>query len=447
MTSRNQGIGSSAPSWLRLSRRARQVSGITIAIVGTGVTAGLTGCGPLSVAANSAQPHAGQSATSGGQHATTSAKSSSGTSSATISSSRGTYSFTTIDNPADPTFNQLLGFNNRGMIAGYFGSGAAGHPNKGYVLVRTRRGFVIDNENVPGSVQTQVTGINDRGITVGFWSAQNTASMSNNNFGFYWQNGRFHTVNFPTGDNASPPVNQLLGVNNSDIAVGFYANGQGSNRGYEYNLRTRQFTRVLVPGAPGGVKGPSLTAATINNNGDVAGFYNKTASQVDAFLKERSGRFITLAYPGASMTQALGVSDFREVVGVYTVGSGNNAVTHGFTWTPGRGFATVNDPQGAGGTTVNGVNDLGDIVGFYTDSAGNTDGFAAVPAGQAPLPGLARVTTPTGTPTTTMPTGTSTTTMPSTSATTTMPSTSPASTGSAPPAPSSAPPTITGTHS
>jgi hypothetical protein len=38
-------------------------------------------------------------------------------------------------------------------------------------------------------------------------------------------------VNFPTGDNASPQVDQLLGVNNSDVAVGFYTNGQGSNRG------------------------------------------------------------------------------------------------------------------------------------------------------------------------------------------------------------------------
>ena len=34
----------------------------------------------------------------------------------------------------DPTFNQLLGINNEGTIAGYFGSGAQGHANKGYTL-------------------------------------------------------------------------------------------------------------------------------------------------------------------------------------------------------------------------------------------------------------------------------------------------------------------------
>jgi hypothetical protein len=440
MTFSNQGIGGSAPCWLRLSRRGRQIGGIAIAVVGAGLMAGLTGCQPVSVAANSGQPHGGQSATSGGRQTTSSATSSSGTTSSTTSLGNGRYSFTTLDNPADPTFNQLLGFNNGGIIAGYFGSGAAGHPNKGYVLVRTRAGFKIMKENFPGSTQTQVTGLNDRGVTVGFWSDMNTANQQNDNFGFYWLNGRFHDVNFPTRDNSAPPVNQLLGVNDQDVAVGFYNDANGNSHGYTFGIHGGWFHRVTINGAS------SVTAAAINNSDDVAGFFTNAKGAVDGFLRTARGRTYTLAYPGASMTQALGVNDFREVVGVYTVGSGNNAVTHGFTWTPERGFKTVNDPQGAGGTTVNGVNDSGDIVGFYTDSAGNTDGFAAVPAGRTPLPGLIGATTPTATPTTTMPT-TPTTTMPSTSPTTTMPTTTPASTGSAPPAPSSSPPTFSGGNS
>jgi Cu/Zn superoxide dismutase len=285
------------------------------------------------------------------------------------------YGFRTLDNTADVTFNQLLGINDNGLIAGYFGSGAQGHPNKGYLLGQGS----YTNENVPNSVQTQVTGLNDNGVTVGFWSTQNTKSMTNNNFGFYAAGGQFHTVNFPTGDNASPQVDQLLGVNDHDVAVGFYTNAQGSNRGYTYNIGTGQFTRVLVPGDPSGEAGPSLTAAAINNNGDVAGFYAKTKSVTDAFLL-RGGTFTTLAVPGASMTQAFGVSNSDEVVGTYTVGSGSNAATHGFTWTPQGGFHTVDDPQGPGATTINGVNDHGDLVGFYTDSKGNTDGFMATPA-------------------------------------------------------------------
>src|SRR5581483_3988738 len=235
------------------------------------------------------------------------------------------YHFSMLNNGADPTFNQLLGINDDGVIAGYFGSGAQGHPNKGYELWTPD---TYRNENFPHSVQTQVTGLNNEGVTVGFWSTMNTASGANSNFGFYARNGRFHAVNFPTGDNASPQVDQLLGVNNHDDAVGFY---------------------------------------------------NRTSAKVDAFLRLSDGRFITLAVPGASMTQAFGVNDGDEVVGAYTTGSGDNAQAHGFVWRPGHGFVTVDDPHGIGATTINGVNDHGDLVGFYTDSAGNTDGMLATP--------------------------------------------------------------------
>jgi hypothetical protein len=285
------------------------------------------------------------------------------------------YQVLTLNDNRDLTFNQLLGINNEGQIAGYFGSGAAGHPNKGYVLRAPFAQIDFGNENFPHSVQTQVTGLNDRGVTVGFWSKQNTASMSNANYGFYSVDGHFFSVNFPTGTPASPPVDQLLGVNDLDVAVGFFTNNSGINRGYTYNIITRKFSRVQVPGASG--LGPSLTAAAINNFGDIAGFYNKTSSLVDAFVKLSSGRFTTIAFPGASMTQAFGVNDSGEVVGAYTVGSGNSAVSHGFTWLNGK-FASV-DIGGASATTINGVNDEGDLVGFYTDAKGNTDGFVALP--------------------------------------------------------------------
>ena len=303
-----------------------------------------------------------------------------GPASAVVHSSGG-YQFLTLNDNRDVTFNQLLGINNEGQIAGYFGSGAQGHPNKGYRLGPPYAQWTYVNENFPGSVQTQVTGLNDRGVTVGFWSGQNTANNANANFGFYRVAGRYYTVNFPTGNNASPQVDQLLGVNDHDVAAGFYTNAQGNNRGYTYNIRARSFSRVLVPGAPGGVAGPSLTATAINNAGDVAGFYAKTSAQTDAFVLMHGGRFLTLAVPGAAMTQAFGINDRDEVVGTYTTGSGNNTATHGFTWRPGHGFRTVDDPHGHGTTTLNGVNDLGDLVGFYTDAAGNTDGMLALPRG------------------------------------------------------------------
>ena len=283
------------------------------------------------------------------------------------------YQFTTLDNARDVTFNQLLGINNRGTIAGYFGSGAAGHPNKGYLLFPNYGQGNYASENFPGSVQTQVTGLNDNGITVGFWSPTNNASMQNENDSFWERGGQFHSANVPFGELSAPAEEQLLGVNDANVAVGFFTEANGSTFGYKLNINTGKFSEIVDPNAPGA----SLTAAAINNGGDVAGFYaNPANGSTDGFLL-RHGAFTDLAYPGASATQALGVNDRDEVVGTYTVGSGSGAVMHGFTWTPGGGFTSVDDPHGMGTTTVNGVNDAGELVGFYVDAAGNTDGFLA----------------------------------------------------------------------
>jgi hypothetical protein len=286
----------------------------------------------------------------------------------------GGYSFQTLNNADDVTFNQLLGINDFGVIAGYFGSGAQGHPNKGYLLEPNHTRYI--NENFPGSVQTQVTGLNNTGVTVGFWSSMNNANMVNDNHGFVDVGGHFRTADFPTGSPATPPVDQLLGVNDSDVAVGFYVDANGNSHGYEYNIGASRFSSVVDPNLPG----TSLTAAAINDEGHVAGFYTNAAGNTDGFLKTH-GQFIDLAVPGAASTMALGVNDRDEVVGVYTVGSGSSAAMHGFTWTPRHGFSTVDDPHGVGTTTVNGVNDHGQLVGFYVDANGNTDGFLASPQG------------------------------------------------------------------
>jgi hypothetical protein len=228
------------------------------------------------------------------------------------------YQFKTLNDQADPTFNQLLGLNDHGVIAGYFGSGANGHPNKGYTLSRPYGQGQYTNENFPGSVQTQVTGINNAGNTVGFWVDGN-----GNNFGFANWNGVFTSYKDP--NTGTGTVNQLLGLNDQGIAVGF------------------------------------LTAS----NGPVVGF----------LLKGKT--FTEFDFPQSTNTTPLGVNKSDQIVGVYVDGANK---MHGFLLSHPLDHArwqSIDDPNGVGTTTINGINNNADLVGFYVDGAGNTDGFLA----------------------------------------------------------------------
>jgi hypothetical protein len=285
------------------------------------------------------------------------------------------YTYTTLNNSNDLTFNQLLGINDSGVIAGYFGSGMAMHPNKGYYLLPHYSQLAYRVENFPGSNQTQVTGLNNRGAEVGFSAPTNTGTDAN--YGWYsLDNGHSFTqvdVPLPTGLMPnSTPVTQLLGINDANIAVGFENDSNGNAHGFVYNTRDNQATFTTITGAT------SVTDSAINDLGQVAGFFAPASGPVQSFLLTQKG-VDAFAYPGASSTEALGLNNLGEVVGVYMTGSGSSAQSFGFTWTERAGFTTVSDPAGVGTTTVNGVNDLGDLVGFYVDSSGNTDGMLVTP--------------------------------------------------------------------
>jgi hypothetical protein len=134
----------------------------------------------------------------------------------------------------------------------------------------------------------------------------NNANQVDANFGFWEFDHRFHNVNFPHpgGGKATPPVNQLLGVNDVNIAVGFYTDDAGNNHGYRHDIERGRFQEINIPGAT------SVAAAAINNRGDIAGFETDASASgnVDGFVLRADGQLTTLDYPGATMTQALGIT-------------------------------------------------------------------------------------------------------------------------------------------
>jgi hypothetical protein len=306
-----------------------------------------------------------------------------------------TYSFATFDDPVDisfaamqniPTFTNLMGINEKGLIAGFYGSGNAGDPNQGFLL--TLPGTFTPEDFPPTlqnpALQTQLTGLNNKGVEVGYFYNTNNGVPVDNQFGFFEKNGVFTEVNNPNTPglfgNPDPNTgvlieNQLIGVNDHDIAVGFYLDKFGTAQGYTYDIKTGKFSaNIDDPNANSGEPGGTVTAA-INNKGDIVGFYTDASNVIHGFV-DNHGVFTTVNAPGATETELLGLNDHGIAVGFDVV----NGVTHGIIYNTKTGaFIQLDDPNASGLTLFNGINDKGDIVGFYTDAAGNTHGLLASP--------------------------------------------------------------------
>ena len=272
-------------------------------------------------------------------------------------STAGGFSIQTVQDPANPTFTQLLGINNGGTIAGFSGATATG-----FTLVLPNN---FSPENFPGAAQTMVTGINQNGDTVGIY-----VDTLGNTHGFTKIGGTFTTVDDP----ASAVFNQGLGINNSDATVGYYAPTQAGTTGQiAYSQAGGVFTNInaLLP------SNANSQAVGIDNAGDIVGFYMSPSGNSIGFL-DLAGVISTIDPFGSTFTQALGINNLGEIVGFYT-DAGN--VQHGYVDI--GGVFTSFDPAGSVNTTINGVNDLGQIVGFYTDANDNVIGFVGT---QTPEP-------------------------------------------------------------
>jgi hypothetical protein len=293
------------------------------------------------------------------------------------------FTFQTINDPADnalqtPTFNQLLGVNNAGVVAGYFGDGAV-VANNGFTW---KQGGGFTPENVPGAAQTQVVAINNT-LTGGvFGTAGFSVDNAGSNHGFTNSGGTFTTVDNPL-TTATPGFNQILGLNDTNQAVGFYQDAAGTFHGYLYNSSTKTFTAVNPSFS--GVSVGSVTATGINDLGVISGFYVDAAGNTHGFI-DNGGVFTSLDDPNGNGTNTsfFGLNNTGQVVGSFTNANGSNGLVYN---TVTNTWQTVDDPNQSfaaafgtiTGTTLNGINDAGDLVGFYADAQGNVDGLLAAP--------------------------------------------------------------------
>ena len=251
----------------------------------------------------------------------------------------------------------MLGINNSPTIAGYFGDGSV-VPNNGFTLTLPHN---FTPENFPGSMQTQVIGINSAGDTVGFY-----VDAGGVTHGFQDVGGTFTTIDAP-----GTAFNQLLGLNDNGKDAG-YSSTDGTGMTVQRAFVEQGNTFTYIDGfLPVGTLNDQAT--DINNGGVISGFYT-TATVTDGFLLNGS-TLTTLSFPGSTFTQALGLNNAGDVVGDYIDAHG---VMHGFVY-DGVSFESV-DVTGSTATTINGINDNGQIVGFFTDGNQNTIGFEGNPA-------------------------------------------------------------------
>jgi hypothetical protein len=286
-------------------------------------------------------------------------------------------SFVTINDPAQPpfmgttTFTNLMGINSSDLIAGFYGSGQAGDPNTGFLLTLPN---TFTPDNFPRMPQTQITALNDIGTRTGYTYPTNLGVPFDVQLGFYEKGGVFKMVNNSQTPDCSVSgacdmgvitENQLIGVNNKDLAVGFYNDRHGDSHGYTYDIVTNTFSAdINDPLAM------STVTAAINNSDEIAGFFTDHGGVTHGFI-DNGGVFSTVDPAGSTETQLLGLNDKGMADGFAVIGG----VQHGILFDSLTDAFTILDPPGSTSTTLNGINDLNQIVGFFGNAAGNTDGL------------------------------------------------------------------------
>jgi hypothetical protein len=313
--------------------------------------------------------------------------------------------------------------------------GQAAAPVRGAI-----HGYVFDGEryrtiDVPGATRTEAWDITNRGDVIGVY-----ANADGRLHGFRLdKRGNYTKFDDPDGD----LENDLTGGNDRGVTVGSllrYDPTMGEAHGYLRDARGN-LTTIDVPGAL------TTLAWRINNRGQVVGAYSDVDRQVPLrFLRGyiyQDGHFIRVDAPGVSTTflndindrgqstgQAFDAADprntnyafLRERDGTFTrlpdvpgaaqtihIGlnnRGQTAATAAFLSADGT-FVTLRafryddgEPTriavpGAVSTFATAINDRGHMVGYYTDPAPGTtgpsaaaaaaDGAAALPMGLDPL--------------------------------------------------------------
>lgn len=282
--------------------------------------------------------------------------------------------YSSLDFPG-ATFTAASGINAEGEVVGTYVD-AAGKAH-GFLL----QGWRWTSIDYPGALSTSLRGINERGDIVG--THTDTAGLpGGGSNGFLLQRGVFTDINYPGHLNTIP-----VRVTDEGQVVGCYhdADTMGSMHGFifsdgQYSALDGSYTGIDVPASMNNGETPDGSA--------IAGLYTDMMTGKGRAYLASGGVFAPFDFPFSTATALWDMNGSGEVVGSYTDAAKKG---HGFLLnlndslaafkanpqeglTGPFGFESIDYP-GATTTNAYGVSPRGDVVGSYVDAGKQTHGF------------------------------------------------------------------------
>ncbi len=219
--------------------------------------------------------------------------------------------------------------------------------------------------DVPGSVSTNILGINSQADVVG----QYQKTVDGTHFGFLLSKGKFTDIIYP-----GSVLDQATGINDSGDIVGFYTDTGSNDHGFLEHEGS--FTSIDFPNA-------STTQANgINNAGDIVGGYVDQASMWHGFVLH-DGVFQSIDPPSSDFSEAYGINDQGVISGYASYYDGTGDIDSGYVLAQGqlKTFYVDNNVY----TCVQGINNKNELVGFFDVPTLPNQGFALSRTQYVPL--------------------------------------------------------------
>lgn len=212
--------------------------------------------------------------------------------------------------------------------------------------------FKFSKANIPGAVQTFTHGVNNAGVTVGYYIDKSSAH------GYILNGKKLTKLDDPKGERDNTIANSL-NPNGAISVVGVYVNTSTARpEGFLY--KNGKYTDI--PGPKGALQS---SANSINDGGAIVGWYVDSNEAMHGFLL-KGEKYTTLDAPGATEgTAATGINTRGWIV---LYGYTSTGATSALTKNNGKTYTPINVP-GALASFASDLNSAGDVVYEWLDSS------------------------------------------------------------------------------